>query len=599
MSALLDPPSRLGLSPSRLCLLGPVTVHRHGRANAPWAYAKLPALLALLGDAGGRPVARAWGAALLWPDKDGASLRRALYDLRRQLRTGRAELPMVASSRQSVWLDRSVETDLDPIDRAWRDAQCGRLAPDAAEAALAGWEGEFAAGLSVPGADDFELWLLQARARWQQRALALTLAVADHRLRAGRPAPALAAARRAVERVPEDDAAHALLWRCQRAAGQPLLAEQDWRLHRAALARLQLAPSAALCAQAAALGLQAAEPAAADADDALIRALEHAVRQGPGGPAVEALLHEAETRLQTAPAGVLLLRRTFMLRLLHSPWEAPMARLAAIAERLLCTPLTDAQRLDVVQPLATWHGWMGRGVRGEVLLRALGGIDDDTLPAATRVRHQMTLALCHSCSTGDPARSIRAAQRGLQIAREFDVPASRAAMLMLVANAALNRDAPGDAAVAARALAQAMEGPPLQRFDLVNHHQLSAQWQLAHGEPARALAEAEQGEALGRAVPFPLQQLSCALLGIAAHLLLGDDGQAAALAAAEALARRIGSQGYLMNALFVGAALAHRQGDAVLAASRRGEALAIARACGAERIRKVPPRLLQEALSTG
>jgi hypothetical protein len=208
----------------------------------------------------------------------------------------------------------------------------------------------------------------------------------------------------------------------------------------------------------------------------------------------------------------------------------------------------------------------------------------------------MTLALCHSCSTGDPERSIRAARRGLQIARAGAVPGCNAALSMLVANAALNRGAPGDASAAEQALAQALADAPLQRFDAVNHHQLSAQWQLAHGSPALALAEAEQGERLAQAVPFPLQRLSCALLAVAARVTLGDDDQAAALDAAEALARRIGSQGYLMNALFVGAVLARRHGDAALAAARCREAQAIARACAVERIRKIPPTLLQEAL---
>jgi len=273
-----------------------------------------------------------------------------------------------------------------------------------------------------------------------------------------------------------------------------------------------------------------------------------------------------------------------------------MQRLAAMAECLLCEPLSATDRLDLVQPLATWHGWMGRGVRGEVLLRGWGEIDAVQLPAATRVRHLMTLALCHSCSTGDPERSIRAARRALQVARAGAVPGCRTALHLLVANAALNRCTAGDAERAAAALSSALVDAPLQRFDLVNHHQLSAQWQLAHGEAARALAESELGARMAAAVPFPLQALSCNLLAISARLLLGDDQQTDALAEQEAQARRIGSQGYLMNALFIGAVLARRHGDAPLALRRVQEARQIARACGVEtRIRKLPQALLQEA----
>lgn len=594
-----------------LRLMGTPEVCWAGRRNPPWAYAKLPAVLAVLAASGRTPVRRDWLAALLWPDRDAASLRRALYDLRRQLRHGGKGPPLIESSRQTLWLSAGLPTDLDLLLSAWRS--CRSAEPDLAlaERALALWRGEFAAGLVVPEAEDFDLWLMQTRAQWQQRALQLSMAVAEQRLRDGRADLALDVAQRAVEQLPDADSARAIVWRCLVAAGSRLQAAQDWRRHADLLAAQGLAPSAALAGVAADLGLGATPvPSSAPRDDAaLVEALNQALRQGlPGGAGADILLDRTQQRLQGLPSAHasaeqrLMLRRALMLRLMHSPWHLPMSQLAAIAERQLCITASPAERLDLVQPLATWHGWMGRGLRGEVLLRSLGPAGpDDGLPLAARVRHEMTLALCHSCSTGDPERSIQAALRGLKLARDGAVPGCRHAFLMLVANAALNRDAPGDARRAEQALAEALDGEPLLRFDLVNHLQLSAQWQLAHGDTAHALALAEQGERMAQAVPFPLQGLSCGLLLLSAQLLLGEPAAALAerLEALIALARRIGSQGYLMNALFIGTALARRRGDTGAAMARRAEAQAIAGACGVRRIRKVAAPLLQEALADG
>jgi DNA-binding SARP family transcriptional activator len=597
----LAPPPRPPLR-----LLGPVTLSRRGSADAGWPYAKLPALLAVLADAGSRPLRRDWLAALLWPERDAASLRRALYDLRRQLQPGVGGAAWVGATRDALWLTAALPTDLSCLDAAERSLQAGVPDLPLARRALVLWQGEFAAGLVVPGADDFALWLMQARAHWERRALRLAMAVAERLLHDGQAGEALAVARSALDRVPDAEAARALVWRCQVATGARLQAVQDVRRWQTLQAGQGLAPSAALQAAAADLGLAAAPAAAAQAlppELALAETLAQVLRQGPAGQPLEDLLEHVPLALApgrgaaVSATQVLVWRRGLMLRLMHAPWQLPMSRLAAAAESLLCRPLADADRLDIVQTLATWHGWMGRGVRGEVLLRSLGALPRSATPAAA-VRWEMTLALCHSCSTGDPERSIRAARRGLKLAREGAVPGCANAFWLLEANAAMNRGAPGDAPVARRALARAGRAEPLLRFDLVNHHQLSAQWQLLHGDAALALAEAEQGARMAQAVPFPLQGLSCALLVLQARLLLGEPAAPLAPRMDEALqlARRIGSQGYLMNALFVAAALSQRLGDRPGAARQRDEARAIARACGVQRLRKIAPGLLQEAL---
>jgi hypothetical protein len=94
--------------------------------------------------------------------------------------------------------------------------------------------------------------------------------------------------------------------------------------------------------------------------------------------------------------------------------------------------------------------------------------------------------------------------------------------------------------------------------------------------------------------------LSSALLAVSARMLLGQtDGAAEALQAAQSLARRIGSPGYLMNVLFLDAARSRRLGDRAGADSALAEAEAIARSCGVRRVRKIPPSLLDEARASG
>lgn len=590
-------------APPDLRLMGAPRLGWRGRVHADWAYAKLPALVAVLA-ASGTPVRRDWLAALLWPDRDASSLRRALYDLRAHL--GRGAPPWITSTRAGIALSEDVTCDLHGLLAADRGRSLpGGMDVVAATRALAHWDGDFAAGLTVPGADDFELWLMQARSHWQQRALAVAQALVEHHLAHGDPPAAQDVARRAVLSAPEAESAHGLWWRSLVGGGATAAAVDDWRRFQDLLALQGLGPSAALQALARDLGLvatPAAAPAASPAA-ALSAALTALLREGRGGADLDALLGQAQARLVDAPRDkaspeqVLLLRRTLMGRLMHAPWADPMNRLAAVAEAQLCRALPPADRLDLMQTLATWHGWMGRGIRGEVLLRGSEAVlHDGGLAVAAQVRVAMTLALCHSCSTGDPERSMRAARQGLQLARRGQVPGCRAAFLMLIANAALNRDGPGDAARARQALDRAGDDGPLLHFDLVNHLQLSAQWEMAHGDASRALALAEQGIGMARAVPFPLQELSCRLIR-ASVLMQADWGPALddELDATVALARRIGSDGYLMNGLFVAAALARRQGRHARAIECAREAGAIARARGVTRIRKVPPALVLEA----
>ncbi|MFO1327892.1 MAG: bacterial transcriptional activator domain-containing protein [Rubrivivax sp.] len=602
-----------GASGARLALLGEPHVAWGARRSAPWPYAKLPALLLLLASDGRAPVRRDWVAALLWPDGDGSSLRRAWYELRHHLRDEHAAQPLLLGTRTALQLAAPVRTDLDLVDAAYRSMGDGApLDVDRAEQAMRAWRGELAQGLAIGGADEFELWLQQMRARWQHRALSVADALAEHHLARGAVHDALRVGRLAVERAFDHEAAHAIWWRCLVAGDARALAVEDYRVYREQLAALQLRPSASLHALATELGLVAAAAPAAQPSGAgareLADALNQLLRDGDGLQRADALLEQSEPRLLRQAWGMptsdelLLLRRALMLRLMIAPWHAAMARLATAAERLLGGSLSLAERLDLVQPLAIWHGWMGRGLRGEVLLRGLGEPEAlGALAGAARVRFEMTLSLCHSCSTGDPERSIQAARRGLSLARRHQVPGCEPALQILIANAALNRAGPGDAEVAGRALERARAGGrPLQRFDEVNHLQVMAQWHLAHGEPAQALAHAEEGCRRAAAMPFPLQHLSCQLAGAAARMLMDDDeGLDLALASAVDVARRIGSQGYLANALLLAGAMARRRGQPRAAQALAAEALALVRRFGMNRLRKIPGRLRDEALMGG
>lgn len=606
-------PAVAAASRPRLLLLGTPRFERAQRRTHPgWSYAKLPALLAVLAADGRKPVRREWLAALLWPERTPASLRRALFELRRELGEAPPLSPLLIASRQHLQLAPLMATDLDVVESAWRSTPAaGAAVLDVARAneAMALWRGEFAADLLLHDSDDFDLWLSQTRAHWEQRCVAIAVALVEHSLAHHETAAATAVARLAIDRAPLAEAARAAWWRCLAASGQPGLAAADWHGHTQHLRGLGLAPSAGLARSAAELGLEAggAARAAAPAPPAepgaqpLARRLADILRAGVDFTEAPSLLDPLQRTLATRALSVhdvALLRLGFTVRLHAAPWKEPMDELTGELERLLLQDLPLGDRLSLTWPLATYHGWMGRGLRGEVLLRGVAqALQWGQAKPAALAAYELALALCHSCSTGNPEVSLRAARRGLRLARSERLAGYLAPLHLVEANAAANL---GDTAAAARALRSVARGDePLRPVDLAHYHQIGAYLRLLQGRHAEALAEALTGAQIAARVGLPMQLMSCQMAGLAARAALDEEasGLARDFSTCLTLAQRIGADGYLMNLHFIDAVLCTRRGDASQGVAALARALTIARRCGVQRLRKLPPSLLGEALA--
>jgi len=156
---------------------------------------KALALLAYLAlDPGPHPRERL--AELLWPEADGAdaraSLRTALNDLRRAL--GGYANRVVIATRDTLGLDpASLELDVDALmdaRRLFRQSPAnGRR--DRLEITVEQYRGPFLAGLFVPDAPDFEVWLEAQRAYWRGVEAELLDRLATLQLEAGESGSAL------------------------------------------------------------------------------------------------------------------------------------------------------------------------------------------------------------------------------------------------------------------------------------------------------------------------------------------------------------------------------------------------------------------------
>jgi hypothetical protein len=308
-------------------------------------------------------------------------------------------------------------------------------------------------------------------------------------------------------------------------------------------------------------------------------------------------LQEALVGPGAAVQDVTLARLCFTVRLHAAPWKQPMDELTGLLERMLVRDLPLAERLSLTWPLATYHGWMGRGLRGEVLLRSVAhAMQVGQAKPGARVAYELGMALCHSCSTGDPEVSLRAARRGLHLARQERLGGYLAPLRLVEANAAANL---GDTAACARALRHVVcSDESLRAVDLAHYHQIGAYLRLLQCRNAEALAEATTGAQIASRVGLPMQVMSCQMAALAARAALGEaQSLAEDFARCMALAQRIGADGYLMNLHFLDAALCARRGDLSLGAAALARALAIASHCGVKRLRKLPASLLGEALA--
>lgn len=232
-----------------LRLLGPMQVHREGKAVAGFASNKVRALLAYLAGEAPRPQFREQVAELLWPGwpkpSAGNNLRFALADLRKRLGDRDARPPFLSISRESLTLN--LESDL------WVDtaAFCKSITraelgdPLGWQAAVDLYLGPFLEGFALADNPDFAEWLLGKRAYYQRQVLKALRELALRGEQAGDYEGGLRYARRQLEIEPWLEEAHQQVMRLLALNGQRGAALAHYEECRRILAKdLGVEPSA-------------------------------------------------------------------------------------------------------------------------------------------------------------------------------------------------------------------------------------------------------------------------------------------------------------------------------------------------------------------
>jgi len=172
---------------------------------------------------------RAELAALLWPEYEPerahANLRRTLWALNKAIGPGWLDLEgdqITLTPREGLWVDISAFcAHLDEVQRHKHVAGevCGQCVP-ILKAAVELYRGELLAGFSLPDSRAFEEWhFFEAESVRQSLAVALDQ-LAGHLEAAGRPAEAVAYARRRLALDPLQEAAHRQLMQLFAESGQ-------------------------------------------------------------------------------------------------------------------------------------------------------------------------------------------------------------------------------------------------------------------------------------------------------------------------------------------------------------------------------------------
>jgi DNA-binding SARP family transcriptional activator/predicted ATPase len=195
-------------------------------------------------------------AALLWPeageDQSRASLRNALYGLRKTLKDGTGRDHLRAERDAAVGLDlgSGVDLDLRLLDAV--SARPVAVVPnedlsvfEELRAAAAAYRGEFLEGFSLDGATDFEYWVSLERERWLRRSEAIFDRLSRLELGSGEVRAAVATAERWTHHAPASEAAYRRLMEAYFAAGNSAVALRAFEACRRVLQeRLGVEPSA-------------------------------------------------------------------------------------------------------------------------------------------------------------------------------------------------------------------------------------------------------------------------------------------------------------------------------------------------------------------
>jgi DNA-binding SARP family transcriptional activator len=184
---------------SRVALLGPVSLTGpKGVSLRRASQQRRIALLALVATSPGETISRDRLLGFLWPDRDEAVARHLLADSIYVLRKTLGERAIAASGETLRLSPDLVWTDVAEFRRA--------IAEERWTDALQLYRGDFLDGFHVRNAADFDRWALAERDRLRAMAARAASTLADLLQEIGRPMEATAAAERALELAPSDEA---------------------------------------------------------------------------------------------------------------------------------------------------------------------------------------------------------------------------------------------------------------------------------------------------------------------------------------------------------------------------------------------------------
>jgi DNA-binding SARP family transcriptional activator/predicted ATPase len=230
----------------QLIVLGRPRLYRAGQPVAELVSAKAQALLIYLA-ATGKPASRSALAGLLWGDMPEqtarANLRLALSKLRKTV----GDYLIVNWDTLALYPNRPYH--LDSAEFLARAAAPERLPPADLSAALQLYQGDFLEDFYLPGAPEFETWMLAERERLRQVAVRAWWRMANLARAQDEAEAGMEAARQVLRLEPWHEEAHQHLMTWLARAGQPTAALAQFEVCRRVLAEeLALEPSPATLA---------------------------------------------------------------------------------------------------------------------------------------------------------------------------------------------------------------------------------------------------------------------------------------------------------------------------------------------------------------
>jgi len=203
------------LGPPRFAIDGEQIAFRSGRARAVFCY-----LVATR-----QQHSRDRLAGLFWPDvpekNAAASLRTALYDVRRSLGDHSAGVMAVDRARVGVAPDVVLELDVERLEIAAEAGESvGAVDPEQLEAAVEACGGPFLDGVGTPDAPEFDDWVFLERERFQQLYFGALCRLGEHHAERGAHSRAIDLARRVLAVEPLREEIHRSLMRYLAMAGR-------------------------------------------------------------------------------------------------------------------------------------------------------------------------------------------------------------------------------------------------------------------------------------------------------------------------------------------------------------------------------------------